>query len=392
MMLAAATAAYPFEAYQQRQPLVADAHHSYQQAQQPLVFDQYQQQQPLGATLLLRDANPFEPAQMHVADRTLTGLSEHVENCEAPSLVQVANRLEPALAIPANGSTSHIVGSCYASDGEWMRICELHYANVQAYATRHGYGATIFGKLDEELHGWRSATWYKLPALLRVLQSPGVQHVFWMDSDSLFMSLAKPLPLPSEGRDFAVSGHCRSFFPSEVRLVHKQSPNKSYIFHPCNVVPDHMNAGHLSLRRSKWSLQLLQDTWNTCPPPPLLSKKNGAEQAALIYNLGGKNASCLANLDKACLQPAVVGAHSDHYEIVNFDVMNGDVEAGMSGSDDNLLVHLWGWQKGYALMVALGFADTDGTFADGSFADGDEREPSSATKLRLMEYFAARAK
>ena len=128
--------------------------------------------------------------------------------CEAPTdLSEIARMLVTAnVSVPTTG-THTIVGMCQPESKDFDIMCSVHKTNVERYVAAHAsYGFSFFTELPAAA-GKRDLTWYKIPALYKTLSSPGVEFAFWMDSDSLFMTLHKPLPEPSPGKFLAVSTH-----------------------------------------------------------------------------------------------------------------------------------------------------------------------------------------
>ena len=102
-----------------------------------------------------------------------------------------------------------VVGMCDAHSPDFQIICSVHRTNVERYVRAwgaDGYGFSFYSKLPAGA-GSRHTTWYKIPVLYKTIRTPGVEFAFWMDSDSLFMTLAKPMPVPSDGKFLAISTH-----------------------------------------------------------------------------------------------------------------------------------------------------------------------------------------
>ena len=90
-----------------------------------------------------------------------------------------------------------------------------------------------------------------------VLQRPGVAYAFWMDSDSLFMAIERPIVLPSAGKYLAISLHSNADSPAAA------SRNHSF---------DYINAGHFVLKRSEWADDFLLRVWANCPSPWVIDR------------------------------------------------------------------------------------------------------------------------
>eukprot|EP00966_Prymnesium_polylepis_P259376 5991069-Prymnesium_polylepis.1 len=107
----------------------------------------------------------------------------------------------------------------------------------------------------------------KIPALYLVLQRPIVSFAFWMDSESLFMDMKMPIPLPSGSKGISISTH------NAAGSAYKGEE------------PDYINAGHLSLRKNAWSMELLRDVWSACQSPWVLNNKNERSRRAIGADL-----------------------------------------------------------------------------------------------------------
>jgi len=253
------------------------------------------------------------------------------------------------LSVPTT-ATHTVVGMCEAHSDVFRVICGVHRTNVERYVRAwgaQGYGFSFYDHLPDGVGG-RHMTWYKIPVLYKAILTPGVETAFWMDSDSLFMTLSKPLPVPSAGKYLAVSTHSL----------------------PSAVAPDYINAGHLALRRGNYTEELLRTVWATCPvpwtitytgtrgPPPFnatqldRAKVDHEEQAALIFVMGGSKSECRDSMggSSASDQNCLLLHSTPEYDILPAPVMNGNVPHFKTG---DLVLHLWGWQCDWSIGALI---------------------------------------
>jgi hypothetical protein len=163
---------------------------------------------------------------------------------------------------------------CFAGNEAWRSICQDAFANHQAYTRAQGYGLRFFD--DESLLKGRRPAWYKLPAVISVSRCPGVDLVFWMDADSLFMDLRRSLGflMPRGSTSMSFSRDWENFGDTLA---------------PCSV----LNSGHFFLRTGGWGVQLFQKAWDLYPAP---DPQDWFEQSALMYLLGGCRPECREDL------------------------------------------------------------------------------------------------
>jgi len=170
-------------------------------------------------------------------------------------------------------SSVAVVSLCsggYAKAG----ICKIAKDNFQNYCAHHGYHLMFLADSDIPQHK-RKRNWGKVLAIKHALKVPGVEYVFWMDADSLFMDISRPLDhvLPPSGKEQTISGDSNCF----------------------------INNGHLAFKRSPWSLSFLDQWWDVDPKP-----WPWQDQSSQVYLLSGKKMVCLFNsLDKGCCDGGV---------------------------------------------------------------------------------------
>jgi len=142
-------------------------------------------------------------------------------------------------------------------------LCMLARRNFLKYAKRFGYKLFFHTRADYKasLDGRRVPTLHKPLAVLDAFSVPGVEYVFWMDADSLFMNLETSLDdlRPSVGKEMVVVGDKNCF----------------------------MNAGHFAIRNSAWSRSFLQEAWKVYPPP-----QPWFDQSQFVYLMTNRSPAC----------------------------------------------------------------------------------------------------
>jgi len=286
-----------------------------------------------------------------LAPEDTNGFPHHAP-CTAPTdLDQIAALFTPVagLSVPTVGRYT-VVGMCEARSADFRVICSVHQTNVERYVRAwgsHEYAFSFFNELPEAA-GKRHMTWYKIPTLYKTIRTPGVEYAFWMDSDSLFMSLTRPMAVPSPGKYLAISTHSL----------------------PSVVSPDYINAGHLSLRRGKYTDGLLRAVWEACPSPWTITRAKGKskvaltaaemdaakvdheEQSALIFVLGGSKLGCRESMGgtNTSIEECLTLRSTTEYDILPAVVMNSNVPHFKHG---DLVLHLWGWQCDWSIGALL---------------------------------------
>eukprot|EP00928_Gymnodinium_smaydae_P013350 TRINITY_DN14874_c1_g2_i4.p1 TRINITY_DN14874_c1_g2~~TRINITY_DN14874_c1_g2_i4.p1 ORF type:complete len:361 (+),score=37.11 TRINITY_DN14874_c1_g2_i4:46-1128(+) len=265
-----------------------------------------------GSLMLQVDCEEFRPD--HLA--TLHSLLEiEREGGEA----QLVRRSEPT----DSPRSIAVVSMCYSADQQspyFTQICEVAHRNFHEYSEHHGYRLFFHDKPFPSCVGCagRSPAWHKIRALQDAMQQDGVNFVFWMDSDSLFMNLDKNLTdvLPSDGKEMAIVGDHNAF----------------------------LNSGHLVLRNSEWSKSLLEEAWSTYPPP---QPDCWWEQSALLYILGGRRPECREAVNvKDCNNAGP--SFLPQVEVKKQSSMNSYITSFHEG---DLVLHFAGQPDKSALMV-----------------------------------------
>jgi len=156
------------------------------------------------------------------------------------------------------------------------------------------------------------------------------------------------VPVPSPGKYLAISTHSL----------------------PSVVSPDYINAGHLSLRRGKFTEALLRAVWNECPGPWTITRAAGKskmqltpaemdaakvdheEQSALIFVLGGSKIRCRDSMGgtNASIEECLELRSTAEFDILPAVVMNSNVPHFKHG---DLVLHLWGWQCDWSVGALI---------------------------------------
>jgi hypothetical protein len=184
---------------------------------------------------------------------------------------------------PSAGVTRSItlVSLCTAS--EEPRVCEASRSNLRAYADAQGYGARLFSDVPGiSIISRRKPTWYKLPLLLSVLNTTGVDYAIWIEPNALIMNMSLPLPLAS-------------MLPGETQIAFtaRGGPGgKGWAgwADRCFMTPK-----PLALRSGPLANDFLQETWDAYPPP--MSTSLHDERAAMAFVLGKERDKCRTRLD-----------------------------------------------------------------------------------------------
>jgi len=268
-----------------------------------------------------------------------TGVYPNHFPCDAPADIDVVARLfvpKAGLGVPQTALNT-IVGMCVAESEDYKIICSVFKENAVRYARAWPHtGLSYFDTLPVAA-GKRTAAWYKLPVVHKTLRTPGVELVFWTDADSLFMTTAMPLPVPSMSRSMAFSTHWNSTWSTD----------------PSH--PDYINSGHFSIRPTAYSESVLRKSWATCPPPWMTNvlpigedqKVDMYEQTSLIYVLGGSEPACRniigAGTSNAKQLQCALLKNTSNLEVLDQVVMNQNIQVFDLG---DLVLHLWGAQCG----------------------------------------------
>ncbi|CAJ1332728.1 unnamed protein product, partial [Effrenium voratum] len=161
--------------------------------------------------------------------------------------------------------------------GPWQQVCNAARKNFEAYCNRHGYRLFFVDQAPAGGAG-RPATWAKVLGIQQAFRAPGVEAVFTMDGDSLFMNFEKDLEslLPKGGKQLTISGDMNCF----------------------------LNAGHMMFKKSEWMARFLDETWSIWPAPSPWD-----EQSAWIYQLSDlpapQRAQCRQHSEPCCAGPVI---------------------------------------------------------------------------------------
>eukprot|EP00440_Ansanella_granifera_P005816 gb/GFBE01006308.1/.p1 GENE.gb/GFBE01006308.1/~~gb/GFBE01006308.1/.p1 ORF type:complete len:579 (+),score=130.95 gb/GFBE01006308.1/:1-1737(+) len=214
----------------------------------------------------------------------------------------------------------------------WQEICAAARRNFQRYCDYHGYQLFFH---EETLAGDRPNTWHKVTAIKDALTQDGVEHVFWMDADSLFMNFDRPLELlvPAQDKHLTFSGDKLCF----------------------------LNAGHLMFSKSNWTLALLDELWDVYPPPAPWD-----EQSSLIYLLSAKEPDCRTDSSACCrhqplaecdVRPSVeMNSYTEDFKpgdfIIHFAGIRASDKAAWMGEYDQKVILAGAGQESLSLLHA----------------------------------------
>ena len=232
-----------------------------------------------------------------------------------------------------------IVSGCYVSSPSYAYVCGLAESNLNAYAERHRrYGLRFFTRelaglqeIERKQHTTAGTGWTKLIMILSVLESPRVQHAFWIDCDAVITNLEVPLEplIPRGGAHLTFAGD-----------------------HNCFI-----NAGVLMLRSSKYVRELLVDSWtmSNAPRGPGPTGWAGGDQEAMVHIWTGLQPRCSHNLTTCCARSDIIPEARRRLDIRPRPEMNmwfADYRPG------DFIIHLAG--EGAETKAAVMFAFTLG--------------------------------
>lgn len=225
-----------------------------------------------------------------------------------PSVLQTGHTAARGKFTASEGSPAEVavVSVCYSDTPGWDNVCSVAKKNFQQYSQHHGYQLFFYDHPVNDTAG-RPATWHKVRAIQEVMGKKGVEFVFWMDADSLFMNTTKPLndALPSGNNQKSIVGDMNCF----------------------------LNYGHFAMRNSDWSNNFLRNLWGVYPPP-----EPWFEQSAAVYLLVGRRQDCSDTVveNGCCSAGALV---MPQVEVKEQRVMNSYTNTFHEG---DLLVHFAG--------------------------------------------------
>lgn len=141
--------------------------------------------------------------------------------------------------------------SCENSEGDHFLLKSIK--NKLDYARLHGF--EIFynmAHLDQEMAGF----WAKLPLLRKLmLTNPGVEWIWWMDSDALFTDMSFEVPLEKyESYNLVMHGFDEKVYKQKLWTG--------------------LNTGSFFIRNCQWSLDIL-DAWAPMGPKGAIRNKAG---------------------------------------------------------------------------------------------------------------------
>ena len=189
-------------------------------------------------------------------------------NTSAHNADELNTLIKHASSDDTAGSTAAVTITtlCVPGNLDWETICSIARVSMGAYAGIYHYGLRFFSRAPGR--SLRPVSWMRLPVLISVLLSPGVNFAYWCDADSVFVHNAPPLAsfLPPTG-----------FYMS----LHDDWPMTPF-----------MNTGNMGVRACNQSIRLLQAAWNTFPMFP----SHWYEQSAINFVMLGSPGSCRRHL------------------------------------------------------------------------------------------------
>jgi hypothetical protein len=201
----------------------------------------------IGATHLRKPGNISQPALTKATGKFLgVGLAD-VTGCDGFMTYEGPDPKGLTIASLYTGGAS-----------SWVEAQENH----REYAQKHGLNYFSAVCQDKFAYGpytipTRSAAWSKF-ALLQKLFDVGVQDVFWMDADGVFMN-----------------------HQINLKDIRSQYPQDFVFTGDMNSI---LNAGHFFLRNSPWSVDFMKKAYRICPLPDF------QEQGSMMVLLGGGSA------------------------------------------------------------------------------------------------------
>jgi len=259
------------------------------------------------------------------------------------------------------------VSYCHAATPSYTPICDSSYDNIVRYATRHNYSAYIYQKPLPNSISARDASWMKLPALLRAIDS-GYEFAFWMDAHSLFFnhSISLESIAPSPSASVSISDELQGHKHLGVGLS-----------------DGHANGGHMMIRNSAQGRAFLQRTWGMHPSP---RPAGWWEQAVILFLLNGEHSECAANvMDESirnCWNTNLTHAASLGVTVLDQGKMNEQLEFLQPSS---FILHFFSYQFGPntdANMTHLGVAGrTCSTYDSPSYSGVCSAEAKSKLQL-----------
>lgn len=107
--------------------------------------------------------------------------------------------------VNGTGGGIAVVSVCHGA--QYAKICLIAKKNMESYCNKHGYRLFFHDQAVSGSQG-RLPVWEKIPAIQEALANDDISHAFFMDSDSLFMSLGTPIEflLPRDGAFLTMTG------------------------------------------------------------------------------------------------------------------------------------------------------------------------------------------
>ena len=200
----------------------------------------------------------------------------NLERLQDPILEAARFQAHPISRVPNPTANIAVVSECISlnpQDGSigYADMCKIAEDNFRQYCDYQGYELFFH---HEPLPGLesRAPQWNKILAVQAAFKKPGIDYVFWMDSDSLFMNenLRLEALVPSGENQLTLSGDYNCF----------------------------INTGHLMMRKGSWIENFLKETWETYPPPG--PWRDNSAMAYVLSNHSEKAKLCRQRANLCC--------------------------------------------------------------------------------------------
>lgn len=170
-----------------------------------------------------------------------------------------------------NPTNIAVVSVCISLKPQGYDMCKIAEENFRQYCDLQGYELVFHHKSLPGIES-RAPHWNKILAIQAAFEKPGIEYVFWMDSDSLFMNenLRLEALAPSGENQLTLSGDDLCF----------------------------INTGHLMMRKGNWTENVLKQTWDLYPPPQ--PWQDNSAMAYVLSTLPEKQERCKIHIDDSC--------------------------------------------------------------------------------------------
>ena len=252
----------------------------------------------------------------------------NLERLQDPILEAARFQAHPISRVP-NPTNIAVVSVCISlkpQDGSigYADMCKIAEDNFRQYCDYQGYELFFH---HEPLPGLesRAPQWNKILAVQAAFKKPGIDYVFWMDGDSLFMNenLRLEALVPSGENQLTLTGDTQCF----------------------------INTGHLMMKKGNWTDNFLKETWETYPPPG--PWKDNSAMAYVLSTLPEKQERCRISVHPCCHYGFIEGCDlRNHHEMNSYlhNFVAGDFILHFAGKrrDDKIVL-----MKKYAQQAIL---------------------------------------